>query len=221
MRKVIVFTFVTMDGVLQAPGGPHEDQSNNFKWGGWTFPYWDDSMNKVMEQATSQPYDLLLGRRTYEIFAAYWPYQKDDPMAEKFNRIQKYVVSSQHRELPWENSVLLTGDVIAELKKLREQNGADLLIHGSGKLIQTLLQNSLVDELHTWIFPITIGTGKKLFAEGTQPGQWKQLNVQISTTGVIMASYVPDGDIKLGSFATEDASDLEMERRKKLAEEES
>lgn len=208
-----------MDGVLQAPGGPYEDQSNNFTWGGWSFHYWDDLMNQTMGEIMSQPYDLLLGRRTYEIFAAHWPYQKGDPIAEKFNGIQKYVVANQPIELPWQNSTLITGDITAELKKLKEQDGPDLLVNGSGKLVQTLLQHQLVDVLHTWTFPITIGTGKRLFVEGTQPVQWKLTGAKIATTGVIIASYVPDGAIQLGSFVPEEVSALEIERRKKLINE--
>jgi dihydrofolate reductase len=216
MKKIIVSTFVTMDGVLQAPGGPYEDPGNNFKWGGWSVHYWDDLMNQTMGESMSQPFDLLLGRRTYEIFAAYWPYQKGDPTAEKFNSIQKYVVAGHPVELSWQNSTLLTGDVPAELKKLKEQDGPDLFVNGSGKLVQTLLQNNLVDVLHTWVFPVTIGTGKKLFAEGTQPAQWKLTDVRIASTGVIMASYLPDGAIQLGSFVPDEVSSQEIERRKKL-----
>ena len=221
MRKIIVSTFLTMDGVLQAPGGPYEDQSNDFKWGGWSFHYWDDLMNQIMGQIMADPFDLLLGRRTYEIFAAYWPYQKGGPITEKFNGIQKYVVAHQPIELTWQNSMLITGDVTEELKKLKEQDGPDLLVNGSGKLVQTLLQHQLVDVLHTWIFPITTGTGKRLFNEGTQPAQWKLTDAKIATTGVIIASYIPDGAIPLGSFVPDKVSALEIQRREKLINEEN
>ena len=201
MREIIVSTFLTMDGVLQAPGGPDEDPSNQFKWGGWSVHYWDDLMNGAMNKIMSDPYDLLLGRRTYEIFAAHWPHQENDPTAETFNRVQKYVVATTPVDLSWQNSTLITGNTVSELKKLKEQDGPDLLVYGSGRLVQTLLSHQLIDILHTWVFPVTLGAGKKLFEEGTQALQWKLTNTTISTTGVIIASYVPDGNIKIGSFA--------------------
>ena len=219
MRKIIVSTFITMDGVLQAPGGPEEDPSNQFKWGGWTFHYWDDLMNNTMGKIMSGPFDLLLGRRTYEIFAAHWPYQENDPIGETFNRIQKYVVATTAVDLSWQNSTLITGDIITELKKLKEQDGPDLLVNGSGKLVQSLLSNHLVDELHTWIFPLTLGSGKKLFEEGTQAIQWKLTDTTVSTTGVIIASYIPGGKVKTGSFVPDKVSEAEIARREKLARE--
>jgi len=219
MRKIIVSTFLTMDGVLQAPGGPEEDPSNQFKWGGWSFHYWDDIMNNTMGKILSEPYDLLLGRRTYEIFAAHWPYQENDPIAETFNRIRKYVVAATPVDLSWQNSTLITGDFISELKKLKEQDGPVLLVNGSGRFIQSLLSNHLVDVLHTWTFPVTLGTGKKLFEEGTQALQWKLTDTTVSTTGVIIASYVPDGNVKTGSFVPEKISEAEIARRDKIAKE--
>lgn len=219
MRKIIVSTFLTMDGVLQAPGGPEEDTSHQFKWGGWTFHYWDDLMNNTMGKIMSGPFDLLLGRRTYEIFAAHWPYQENDPIGETFNRIQKYVVATTAVDLSWQHSTLIKGDVISELKKLKAQDGPDLLVHGSGRLVQSLLSNHLIDELHTWIFPLTLGNGKKLFAEGTQAHQWKLTDTTVSTTGVIIASYVPGGNVKTGSFVPDKVSEAEIARRKKHAKE--
>lgn len=221
MRKIIVSTFLTMDGVLQAPGGPEEDTSNHFKWGGWSFPYWDDLMNEAMAKIMSTPFDLLLGRRTYEIFAAHWPYQQNDPIGELFNRIQKYVVATTPIDLSWQNSVLVTGDVVCELKKLKEQDGPNLLVHGSSRLMQTLLSNHLVDALHPWTFPITLGEGKRLFEEGTQALEWKVTEATVSTTGVIMGSYVPDGNVKTGSFAPDTISKAEIARREKFAREEN
>ncbi|MEO6520794.1 MAG: dihydrofolate reductase family protein [Mucilaginibacter sp.] len=216
MRKIIVTTFISMDGVLQAPGGPEEDRTNSFKWGGWMFPHGDDVTDKAIAELMHQPFDLLLGRRTYEIFAAYWPYQENHPVAEKFNSIGKYVVSSQSPDLSWENSTLITGDVVEGIKKLKQQDGPNLLVHGSGKLVQTLLQHNLIDELHTWIHPITLGGGKKLFEEGTQPANWKLTNSIVASTGVIIASYVPDGDVKLGSFVADDPSEKEKARRERI-----
>ncbi|MET0636059.1 MAG: dihydrofolate reductase family protein [Chitinophagaceae bacterium] len=218
MRKIIVPTFLTMDGVLQAPGGPDEDPSNGFKWGGWQFPYWDESMNGSLRRIMENPFDLLLGRRTYEIFAAHWPYQ-DDEISEKFNRINKYVVATTPIDLSWKNSILISRDVVNELKKLKAQDGPDLLVHGSGRLVQTLLSNHLVDVLHTWVFPITLGTGKKLFEEGTRPQQWKLTDSVVSNTGAILASYVPDGEVKLGSHVPEKVSDAELARREKWSRE--
>ena len=220
MRKIIVCTFMTMDGVLQAPGGAEEDTSGGFKWGGWMSPYTDDQTDNKLGQIMSKPFDLLLGRRTYEIFSAYWPYQNSDhPIAGLFNRIRKYVVSSNAIDLPWENSELITGDTTSELQKLKQQDGPDLLVHGSSVLIQTLLANNLIDELHIWTFPITLGEGRKLFKDGTQAAQWKLTDAVIATTGAIIASYVPDGDVKLGSFILGEASEAEIARREKFAKE--
>jgi dihydrofolate reductase len=208
-----------MDGVLQAPGGPEEDSTGQFKWGGWSFHYWDDLMNEKMGRILSGPFDLLLGRRTYEIFAAHWPYQENDPTAETFNRIEKYVVATTPVDLSWQKSTLITGNIVSELKKLKTQDGPDLLVNGSGRLIQTLLEHHLIDVLHTWIFPVTLGKGKKLFEEGTQAQEWKLTDTTISTTGVIIASYLPAGDVKIGSFVPDTISEAEIARRNKFTKE--
>lgn len=218
MRKIIVTTFMTMDGVLQAPGGPEEDRTNGFKWGGWQFPYQDEQTGKALEKIFSSPFDLLLGRRTYEIFSAYWPYQ-NDAIAERFNRINKYVVATTAIDLSWKNSILINKDVVNELKQLKQQDGPDLLVHGSSRLVQTLLSNRLIDVLHTWIFPITLGKGKKLFEEGTQAQQWKLTDSVVSAKGVILASYVPDGEVKPGSFVPDKVSEAELARREKWSRE--
>lgn len=218
MRKIIVVTFMTMDGVLQAPGGPEEDRTNGFKWGGWQFPHADELTNNAITKIMSTPFDLLLGRRTYEIFAAYWPYQ-NDVISEKFNRINKYVVATTPVDTSWKNSTLINKDVVNELKKLKEQDGPDLLVHGSSRLVQTLFANQLVDVLHIWTNPITLGKGKKLFEEGTQAQQWKLTESVVSTTGVIMATYVPDGEVRLGSYVPEKVSAAEIARREKWAKE--
>jgi len=219
MRKIIVVTFSTMDGVLQAPGGPDEDPTGGFKWGGWQFGYPDEVTNSWLTKIFSNPFDLLLGRRTYEIFAAYWPYQ-NDPIAEKFNRINKYVVGTTPVDISWKNSILINKDVVNELKKLKQQDGPDLLVHGSSRLIQTLLANHLIDVLHVWTYPITLGKGKKLFQEGTAAQEWKMTESAISTTGIIFARYEPGGEVKVGSFASGTTSDAEIERRKKWLKEE-
>jgi len=146
------------------------------------------------------PFELLLGKRTYDIFAAYWPYSKEEPVAGKFNSTRKYVVSHKPATLAWHNSILVSGDVVAEIKKLKEQDGPDLWVHGSGNLIQTLLSNQLVDALHIWIFPVTVGNGKRLFAEGTRAEGFKLTGSRISKTGVIIATYEPAGALRTGSF---------------------
>lgn len=218
MRKIIVATFMTMDGVMQAPGGPEEDPSNGFKWGGWQFQYGDEQVNDTLSKLFSTPFDLLLGRRTYEIFSAYWPYQ-NDAIAEVFNRINKYVVATTPIDISWKKSILINKDVVNELKKLKKQDGPDLLVHGSSRLVQTLLSNHLIDVLHTWIYPITLGKGKKLFQEGTQPQEWKMTNSVVSPTGVIIASYVPEGEVKKGSYVSGEVSEAELARREKWSRE--
>jgi len=201
MRKIAVLSFVTLDGVMQAPGGPDEDPSGNFKHGGWSVGYWDDVMGKVMSEQMGHPYDLLLGRKTYEIFAAYWPKARDVPGADGLNKARKYVVSKTPRKLDWNNSVLVTGNIPEEIKKLKRQNGPELQVHGSSNLIQTLLKNDLVDEFRLKIYPVSIGHGKRLFGDGTMPAGFKLLESKSSTTGVIVATYGRDGEIKTGSFA--------------------
>lgn len=219
MRKIIVTTFMTMDGVLQAPGGPQEDTTGGFKYGGWQFPYNDEVSGKALARIMSNPFDLLLGRRTYEIFAAYWPYEKG-PIAEKFADINKYVVGTSQIDTSWKGTVQISSDVVNELKKLKEQNGPDLLVHGSSGLVQTLLANQLVDVLHACIYPITLGTGKKLFQDGTIAQSWQLTEHVITPKGVIIASYVPGGEVKLGSFVPDQVSDAELARRKKWQQEE-
>ncbi len=201
MRKLTVLTFVTLDGIMQAPGGPKEDTSGDFKYGGWSVGYWDDFLGKVMETQMANPFDLLLGRKTYEIFAAYWPNATQNLFyADKFNAAKKYVVSTTLDELSWNNSILIAGDAVDEIKKLKSQDGPVIQVHGSSNLIQTLLKNDLVDELRLKIFPITIGAGKRLFGEGTIPASFRTQESQISTSGVVVATYVRNGEIKTGSF---------------------
>lgn len=218
MRKIIVPTFLTMDGVLQAPGGPEEDTSHEFKWGGWQVPFWGEKMKNDPEKIMSIPFDLLLGRRTYEIFAAYWPYQ-DDKIGEIFNRINKYVVATTPIDMSWKNSILINRDVVNEVKKLKGQDGPDLMVWGSSRLLQTLLSNHLIDILHTWTYPITLGSGQKLFQEGTQAQQWKMTDSEVSPKGVIYAGYVPDGEVECGSFVPDKISDAELARREKWSRE--
>lgn len=202
MRKIVVLSFISLDGVMQAPGGPDEDMSGGFKYGGWTVPYFDDFSGNVMSEQMSMPFDLLLGRKTYDIFAGYWPKQDPaGPVANPLSVATKYVVSDSSPELTWEKSVLIDGDVVTKIKELKRQDGPLLQVHGSGMLIQTLLKNDLIDELWLKIFPITLGTGKHLFGEGTIPAAFVLTGSQISPKGVIFASYRRAGDVKTGSFA--------------------
>ena len=204
MRKILVLTFITFDGVMQAPGGPEEDTAEGFKYGGWSVHYWDDFLEKVMLEQLSRPFELLLGRKTYEIFAAYWPHQDENAkflfISKVFNNAKKYVASHSPMKLDWNNSVLLQGDVVEEVKKLKAQDGPGLQVHGSGNLIQTLLKHDLVDELWLKIYPITLGAGKRLFAEGTIPAAFTLRDSKTSPKGVIVANYERAGNVKTGSF---------------------
>jgi dihydrofolate reductase len=204
MRKIITITFVTLDGVMQAPGGPKEDPSNGFAYGGWQFAWDEDEKDKVanewMMEFMAAPFDLLLGRVTYDIWAAFWPLHKDEPKWGKpFDKAVKYVVSHKPIKLPWSNSQLITDDVVAEIRKLKNTQGPDLVVWGSGKLIQTLLQHDLIDRMHIWTYPITIGTGKKLLAEGTMPRRFKTVSGTVTDTGVLVATYEPVSPLKKSS----------------------
>jgi dihydrofolate reductase len=199
MRKIVVLSFISLDGVMQAPGGPEEDMSGDFKYGGWTVPYSSEASGELMTQQMSMPFELLLGRKTYDIFAGYWPKQTGI-VADPFNRTTKYVVSNSSPELTWEHSVLIDGDVVAKLKELKEQDGPMLQVHGSGNMIQTLLKNDLADELWLKIYPVTLGQGKRLFAEGVTPAAFELIDSKTTPQGVIFASYKRAGDVKTGSF---------------------
>ena len=201
MRKLVTTTFVTMDGIMQAPGGPGEDDDNGFNSGGWSVNYWDDMMGQVMGEFFAKKPDLLLGRKTYDIFAAYWPFHPDEPGADNLNNAKKYVVSRTLNKVDWNNSVLIKGDVVKEITRLKTMDGPELQVHGSGNLIQTLLKNNLIDEMLMWVFPVAIGNGKRLFGEGTNPSGFKLLESKPATTGVIIATYARMGELKTGSFA--------------------
>jgi dihydrofolate reductase len=202
MRRIITTTFLTLDGVYQAPGGPEEYTSGGFAHGGWSFGYWDEVMDKTLGAFLAEPFELLLGRRTYDIFAAFWPKTDKDPeVAKPFNETRKYVISRSTPALAWQNSTLITGDVISQLRRLKEDNAPDLWVHGSGDLIQTLLQHALIDRMHLWTFPVTAGSGKRLFCEGTPAASWKVTDSLMATSGVVIATYEPAGEIKKGSFA--------------------
>ena len=198
MRKIIAVLFVTLDGVIQAPGGPNEDTSSDFKYGGWTVPYFDDFLGKVMSEQMKQPFNLLLGRRTFEIFASYWP--QHDVDWPGINKATKYVISKTLTTSEWENSVFVVGDVVEEIKKLKQQDGLDLQVYGSSQLIQMLLKHDLIDKLWLKIFPITLGTGKRLFGEGTMPVAFKLTDSKVSSKGVIVADYERAGEVKTGTI---------------------
>jgi dihydrofolate reductase len=200
MRELILNTFLTLDGVMQAPGGPEEDPSGGFEHGGWSFGYWDEQMQGVMGESMSRPFDLVLGRKTYEIFAAFWPHA-DQPGANELNSATKHVASTTLKELEWENSKLIEGDVGEGIRALKRDDGPELQVHGSANLIQTLLEDGLVDEFRLWTFPLVLGTGKRLFAGGTVPAGLELTSSQVSSTGVTMATYRSGAEIKYGSFA--------------------
>lgn len=188
---------ITLDGVMQAPGDSKEDAAEGFKYGGWMVG-WDEESDNITDRIQAEPFDLLFGRRTYDIFASFWPYYKDEPhWGKPYDRAKKYVVSHKPIKLSWDNSELITGDVVASIKKLKNSDGRDLRVWGSSNLIQTLLKHNLIDRMHLWIFPITIGTGKKLFAEGTQPEGFKLIDGKITSSGIIFATYEPSIPLKL------------------------
>ena len=220
MRKLIATTMVSLDGVLQAPGGPDEDPTGGFPFGGWSFPYWDDAPGRDMRGLDGKDRELLLGRRTYEIFEAYWPYQPaDSPIAQTLNAARKHVASRTLKSLGWNNSTLLRGDVVAAVAALKSEDGLDLQIIGSGNLIQTLQAASLIDEYNVWTFPVVLGRGKRLFETGAKGGALRLFATQTSATGVVMSTYVPAGEIPSGSFVQGEPSAKELERRAKLARE--
>ena len=201
MRKLIVSTFLTLDEVMQAPGGPEEDDSGGFAYGGWSVNYWDDQMGEIMGEAMSRPFDLVLGRKTYDIFAAYWPHAPEEAGAKPLNEATKYVASLSHPTLQWRKTVLIEGDAAEGIAALKKEDGPELQVHGSGNLIQTLLRHNLVDEYRLWVFPLVIGSGKRLFSEGTIPCGLRLLDSKVSTTGVVIGTYAPAGEIVTGSFA--------------------
>jgi dihydrofolate reductase len=203
MRKVTAATFVSVDGVMQAPGGPGEDDSGGFKHGGWTVPHFDDAVGEAMGGLFSQPFELLLGRKTYDIFAAHWPRAEggpDDALAKQFNKTTKYVATKSSMPLTWQNSVALH-DVANDVARLKLKSGPDLLIQGSSDLIQTLLAHGLIDQFTLLVFPVVLGAGKRLFGEGTKASTLKLVSSRASPSGVAISTYVPAGTVKTGSFA--------------------
>jgi dihydrofolate reductase len=200
MRKLIVNEFMTLDGVVQAPGGPEEDDSGAFPFGGWSFHYWDELLDHTMAETMSVPFDLVLGRRTYDIFAAFWPTAPEEAGGKPLNDATKYVASRGTPSLTWERSVQIEGDVAEGVARLKKDDGPELQVHGSGNLIQTLMANGLIDEYRLWVFPVVLGSGKRLFADGTIPAALRLTDSKISTTGVVIGTYEPAGDVRTGSF---------------------
>lgn len=198
MRKLVVLSFMSLDGVIQAPGGPEEDTSNGFKYGGWVFHFFDEYIGKIMEEQMSHNADLLLGRKTYEIFAAYWPHHESEWPG--IGDVKKYVASNTLSRTDWKNSVILKGNVEDQVRQLKNEEGPDLQVHGSANFIQTLLNSDLVDELWMKIFPLTLGNGKRLFQNGSIPVQFKLIDSKVSPLGVIVANYRREGEIQTGSF---------------------
>ncbi|MCA1695203.1 MAG: dihydrofolate reductase family protein [Actinobacteria bacterium] len=220
MRKLIASTFASLDGIMQAPGGPEEDPTGGFTLGGWMFGYGDEGMDISASGFDGKDRELVLGRRTYEIFEAYWPYQADDhPIAKTLNAAKKYVASRTMTMLHWNNSTLLHGDVVSAINALKAQPGPDLQMIGSGSLIQTLQAASLIDEYNVWTFPVVLGRGKRLFSETARPSALRLVRSHVSATGVVMSTYVPSGEIQPGSFASTEPSERELVRRKKMANE--
>ncbi len=203
---------------MQAPGAPEEDPTGGFKFGGWTVNYWDDAMGQAMGDVFGSPFDLLLGRKTYEIFAAHWPYIEADPIADSFNAVTKYVATSSSEPLTWKNSVAIR-DVAVEVAQLKQQDGPLLLIQGSSELIQTLLARDLIDEFRLLVFPLVFGSGKRLFGRGAIPAALKLMDTKASTTGVTMSTYQRAGEIRTGSFALEPPTKAELARRERMKRE--
>lgn len=201
MRKIVVLTFISLDGVMQAPGGPDEDTDSDFKFGGWQAPFSDEESGQLISQQMSEPFDLLLGRKTYDIFASYWPNHIDMPVVgPAFDKATKYVVSHQEFDPSWEKTVLISGDDIAEkIRAHRAENGPMLQVYGSSELVQTLLTEDLVDELWLKTYPITLGTGKKLFSSGTIPVSWEMIESHVTPNGIIFANYRRAGEIETGT----------------------
>jgi len=220
MRKLVAITYVTLDGVMQSPGTPEEDPQGGFAYGGWMVPFWDEEMmNEFVADRMATPFDLLLGRRTYEIFAAHWPTAGDNPIADRFNNATKYVVTRTLDHFDWENSERIDGDVAKKIAHLKSGEGPDIQIYGSGELLQTLTGAGLIDEYSIWIFPLVLGRGKRLFEHDTAAQAFSLVDTKTSLTGVVINTLRPDGPVKPGSFASDTPSEAELARRRKLASE--
>jgi dihydrofolate reductase len=222
MRKLTGAVFQSLDGVMQAPGGPEEDPSGGFRFGGWSAPFWDESMQAPTGKIYDElEYDLVLGKRTYDIFAAHWPYNQDDPIGAKFQRINKYVLTHSDEPLAWENSSKLSGDTTTAISELKKREGRDLLIQGSSTIYPPLLKAGLIDRLILMTFPVLLGEGKRIFDGSEKPGALKLVDHFVSNKGVVFTTYEPAGEVPIGSFQMKDPSEAELERREKWAKEEA
>jgi dihydrofolate reductase len=199
MRRLITTTFVSLDGVMQAPGGPGEDDSGGFRYGGWSANHWDDDMDRYMSDFMGHPFDLLLGRRTYDIFAGFWPTAPEEQGGRPLNEATKYVASRGNPNLDWGPAVLVR-DVAGEVAALKRGDGPELQVHGSGNLIQTLLPTGLIDEMRVWTYPVLVGSGRRLFADGTVPAALRLVDSTVTSSGVVIATYQPAGELVTGSF---------------------
>jgi dihydrofolate reductase len=221
MRKIIAITQLTVDGVMQAPGGPEEDTTNGFTHGGWAMPLVDDALSQAIDETIAGEFDMLLGRRTYEIFAAYWPNQGDSPIAKAFNKATKYVVTRSLDHLDWETSLPIGGDVVDEVRHLKTSDGPALHIWGSSELLQTLIVAELVDEYRLWVFPLVLGEGKRLFENGVPPRGLTLVETRSTPKGVLINTYRSAGPLPRRSLHSENPSEAELARRRKLAAEEA
>lgn len=212
MRKVVLTAFTSLDGVMQAPGGPDEDRSGGFRHGGWVVPTFDQAVGQAMDEAFAEPFDLLLGRRTYDIFAAHWPRPEamqgeDAEIARLFNAAAKHVATHRPESLDWHNSHGLGADAVAGVRMLKDGDGPALMVQGSTDLLRQLFAHDLVDELRLLIHPLVLGGGKRLFADGTPPAALRLVDSRSSPSGVLIAHYRRAGDVATGSFALEDSAD--------------
>lgn len=221
MRKLISINHVSLDGIMQSPGGPEEDPRGGFKLGGWIVPYWDEAMEERLNRTIAGSFDLLLGRRTYEIFAAHWPYAADNPISDAFNRATKYVATRGTPELEWMNTQILQGEATEKVRSLKSEEGPEIQIYGSSGFLQTLIAADLIDEYLIWTYPLVLGHGKRLFEEGAPACALKLLETERSATGVIMSRYRPKGPARPGSFGMAQPSRAELARRRRLAAEET
>lgn len=221
MRKIIAITHVTLDGVMQAPGGPEEDPRGGFTQGGWAMAYFDETLEKALDEIMSGEFDLLLGRRTYEIFAAYWPYAGDNPIANAFTKATKYVVTNSLDRFDWVNTFPVSGDAAHEVRRLKASEGPELHIWGSSELLQTLITAELIDEFRVWVFPLFLGKGKRLFEKGVPPRGLALVESRSAPMGVVLNTYRPAGPLPQGSTAPDNPSEAELARRRKLAAEEA
>ena len=222
MRKIVVGAMASIDGVMQAPGGPTEDPTRGFRFGGWVMPYFDQEFGEELDRVFNEKFDLLLGRKTYEIFAAYWPYYDqnapDGGIAKLFNDIKKYVVSrSGDVDTSWAGSVLLRD--IADVKRLKQEDGPNLVTQGSTELVHALLANDLVDAMSIFTVPVVLGAGKKLFADGSTPHSFKLIRSRVTPGGLIIGHYERDGEIRIGDTALDSPSDREVARRERMKRE--